>query len=305
MEDSSPSLYNLIAVTINETPDEIVRLILEYGLVEDVVAMERVSSRFQTITTSIISTKTKFSTHYKVPEKLVENNFRGVLKTIKIMKKLKDVSSLNVDSWEMARIKELVVANQGLTEMKTFIETGYRSHETKFCSLKYLDFVKELNPNYTGKGVRCVVNSKDVLRLKEKYSELELLIGKGDLNTPINLNIGIVYATHKDLPSNLRPYVKHLVLDMKSFEPRDLAEYKNMESITLRFLDIDSLTIGKIFPYIVSKLKRLVIIRRAKWSQEKKVWVSTLPPENLSGLKQFIDSHPLTDVIVYGSEHNR
>ena len=287
-----------VMVTINELPNENLRMILKYGLVEDVVSKERVSTRFGSIADSILATKSIFTTHMILPEKLGENCFDGVLKTIEKMKQLKDVSSLNVDLWEKIRIKKLAAANQGLAITGTHLNRSIPNDVSQSCCLEYLDCVKELNPNYSGKGVQYeIIRAREgladhVSRLREKYPELHLFIRY--TNTPIDLYIGIEYAgLHSYLPYQFRPYVKNLILSMVSFEPRDLAHYKNIESIFLQFNNLDSFTIGMISPYIVSKLRKLVI---DCWLEEQKETCSVLFTEKLSGLRQVIDSHPLVEL---------
>ena len=289
-------------VTINELPNENLLMILKYGLVEDVVSKERVSTRFGSNANNILAMKTKFTT-YMFPSKILtykvsENIFDGVIKTIKKMKLLKDVSSLNVDCWGKSRIRKLAAANQGLTVTHTS-----SCFDEQFCHLDYLDCVKELNPNYTGKGVQCIILYLDhVSLLRGKFPELHLVTRYADTNTTFNPNIGTIYAIHSQVPYQFRSHLKHLFLDMNSFKPRDLVDYKNIESVDLFFINLDSFTIGMISPYLVtSKLKKIKINGFQRFSKETKDLVSTLSTEKLSGLRHIIDNHPLIKLELFPS----
>ena len=222
------------------------------------------------------------------------------------MVQLKYVSSLDVESWERTGIKELAAANQDLTITKSYNQGDY---VIQSCSLEYLDFVKELNPNYTGKGVRFKVTQDEevsklvahVSHLRQKYPELDLFLDYGKSNTPINLDIGIEIENQVDIriPSQLRPRVKHIVLDTRS-EAKDLADYKNIESICIEKLDL--MSIGIILPYIVSKLKRLkiIVLYTTYMIEGSRKLNGALLTEKFLALRQVIDHYPLIEIFLNG-----
>ena len=288
-----------MVVTINELSDENVWMILKYGLVEDVVSKERYSTRFGSIANNILAKKTKFITNMEFLFRVSENKFHGLLHTIKKMKKLMDVTSLQVYNWENIRIKKLATTNQGIRITR---KDGDHICLFRPCSLSYLEYVKELNPNYTGKGVQHVTYwEKDVLQLKKKYPEIDILFECAHEDIPINHDIGIKIARYNKLPPKLRAYVKHLFL-IPPFNCQELSDFKKMESMFICFDKMNSFTFEMISPFIVSKLKRIIISGDVFWSEKKKKYVSTLSTNKLSGLKQLIDSHPLIELILCDNE---
>ena len=278
----------------NRISNEVLIVVVNYGVIEDVLAKERISKRFGVLVSSVVSKRRKFTTDCDPdcdpqwtgtmwPRPPLTMN--DVMTVLKRMPMLTSLSGFGIENWDLIQTQQLAIVNRNIV---CFHPVCNHDHQKV---LKYIEHVKELHPNYKGSRVMCTFdpNGADYRALVERFPDLKLKLDVyGTMAKKLKpKTIGaITFSVKKDkLPHKvIFPNVKNVLLTSNYKSWGDLASLPNLENITKYSSEPSSvsLRLSGLYPTLIPNLRFLTLDMTKEWSAD-----DTLP------LKAIIRKVPL------------
>lgn len=243
--------------------DEVLEIILKYGYIEDIVAKERVSTRFRNLSNRVVSKRTRFSTRIIVNSK----NVNSILGVIPKMSSLTDISSLNsFYEFTDAQIKTLATANQ---QLKHF-------HSDSHSVLLYIKYVKEIDPSYDASNITCSFfpDTQGYNHLRSKYPDLDIKFRtRGNTinqygNSDMCGRLSLWEPEDKLDGRKSYPSVREVETGSEYEHLTDLALLPSLEYITLYCGNSSTTNLRHICLHLSSNLHHFDIRSNGKWNEE-------------------------------------
>ena len=281
---------------MNRLSDEVIIVVVKYGAIEDVLAKERISKRIGVLVSSVVSKKTRFTTDCdpiwtgtagamwpRTPLTMDD-----VMSTLKRMPLLTSLSGFGIENWDLVQTQQLAIVNPNIVCFHSVCNFD-KHHKV----LKYIEHVKELNPNYKGDGVMCTFDYRhsDYRALVQRVPDLHLKLRVHgwevkELN-PDRICTLSLYDSNDKLPHRVIFQNVTMVDLITEYEfLSDFASLPNLENLTTHnrpcFESQILLRLSMLYPYLSSDLRYLKINAHLAWHTD-----DTLP------LKAIIDNIPL------------
>ena len=272
---------------LNRVSDEVLIGVVKYGVIEDILAKERISKRFGVLVNSVVSSKTRFTTDSSrslCPRPPLTMD--DVMAVLKRMPLLTNLTGFGIEHWDLEQTQQLAIVNPNIV---CFHSTCNWSHQKV---RKYIERVKELHPDYKGDGVMCTFDStSDYRSLVQRFPDLQLKLNvDGQMaKKHYRHTIGALsFSVPKDkLPHKvIFPNVKKVLMVSNYTFLSDLAALPNLEKIHYYSGSSpgsnNSLRLSGLYQNLSSNLRHLMINTQSVWNND-----DTLP------LKAIFDNIPL------------
>lgn len=251
---------------MNSLPDEVLRVVLKKGYLEDIVSKELVSTRFQMLISVELGLKTKFESKIRFP--YGELSSECGWNTIKKLSNIRSDKNGNFGI-ELFMDETKFLANC-IPNMCKFCFTGH--------ALQYIEAKKKLEPSYTAENVEVVfhenscryVGGNYATELLRKYPDLKLKVKYPDETEP-RFDPLLYYEIHLSniqyKPRCVYENMKKVTIDSNYENISVLKLFSNMESLTIRSEDGTNTDLLKYAPYIGPNVRKLSFQIR-KWRPE-------------------------------------
>ena len=291
---------------LNRISDQVLIGVVKYGVIEDVLAKERISKRIGDRVSSVVSKRRRFTTDCdpdwtgtptsKSPRPQLTMN--DVINVLKRMPLLTNLSGLGIGNWDLDQTQQLAVVNPNIVCFN-------RDCIDPQKVLKYIEYVKELHPDYNGSRVMFTFfpYDDDYQLLVQRFPDLQLKLevsayGSKERN-PDTIGFLSFWRSGDKLPHNvIFPNVRKVQLGSDYELLNELASLPNLENITIYFVSSsqskNSLRLSELYPYLGSNLRHVTISthKLQEWSNE-----DMLP------LKAIIDNIPLKSLKINYVQH--
>lgn len=273
---------------MKDVDDEILWNIVKFGLLEDIVSKERISTRFGHAVDGVLSkirsfNSSQFDDHFKVYGG--QEKISRILNLVKKMPKLDDGRLL--EGWhDPDSLPQLAAIIPSLCRPYTFMDVSF-SFRYRHSIFDFIKSVKSINPDYDGRKFEYVFHHNESIRLLEKYPDLKIRLamdGSQMAEQYSHLCYELLLRTPEERlfgKKQLYPSVEHVHIRGDYDDLSDLRHFPNIKILYVYCKEMTKIRIRNILPHLKSGL-HILSIRFKSWD-----------PEDIDALGTIFNTHPL------------